>query len=96
MEQIAKEMQLQKKAMIPKRDMKSYAGKVNHVANLIWAMKPSMGQIWAACESKAGFAAARGGVWKRQVKDAISWILAFLLKQGGRDRPMLLDGLVAT
>ena len=69
--------------MIPKRDMKSYSGKVSHVANLIWAMRPFMEQLWAACESSAGNAARRGSVWKRQVNDALTWIAAFLREQHG-------------
>ena len=76
-------MSCRRRSWPPKRDMKPYAGKVSHVANLIWAMKQFMEQLWAACEAGAGNAARRGSVWKRQVNDASTWISAFLREQHG-------------
>ena len=74
-----------KRNVVGRRDLKSYTGKVSHVANMIWVIKPFMEQLWAACESSGG--SKQGCVWRRQIDDALSWIKAFLDNQHGPHTP---------
>ena len=49
--------------VVGRRDLKSYTGKVCHVANMIWVLKTIMEQLRAACEhSGAAIEAVFGGV----------------------------------
>ena len=58
-------------------ELRSYAGKANHVATLVYYWRPFLDQVWAAlCESKPSNAPA-GYVWVKQVRSSLSWVLAF-------------------
>ena len=59
--------------------LRSYAGKANHVAALIYQWRPFLDQIWAALSiKKVGTTAPVGAVWTKQVSYSLNWHLTFL------------------
>ena len=58
---------------------RSYAGKANHVAALIYQWRPFLDQIWAALSiNKVGTTAPVGNVWTQQVSSSLGLCLTFL------------------
>jgi hypothetical protein len=75
---------IQKQNVISIKDLRSYAGRANHIANLIWAWRPFLETLWAAIyQDVVGSQAPRGCVWVRQIQDALTWIQAFLQQETG-------------
>ena len=59
--------------------LRSYAGKANHVAALIYQWRPFLDQIWAALSiNKVGTTAPVGNVWTQQVSSSLGLCLTFL------------------
>ena len=77
--------------MVPKKTVRSLAGRTNHVATLLWAWRPFLQAIWASLSSSATHA-PRGYIWTKQFSHAVEWILAFLAgTQGSIIRTFWVD-----
>ena len=59
------------------KDVRSFAGRANHVAALIWAMRPFLQHAWAALTAGSK-GAPPGCVWIKQFGQALHWVAAFL------------------
>ena len=82
-ELLATTEKLLKHNQVGKRELRSYTGRANHVANMVWVLKPFLEELWAAVEATASSNAARGCVWRKQIQNALTWIRSFLLMQRG-------------
>ena len=61
---------------IPLKVVQSFAGKTNHISNLLIAWRPFIDALWAAIYSRS--ALESGKVWQKQIKSALDWLLIFM------------------
>jgi len=61
----------------------SLAGRGNHIASLVWALRPFSQQLWAALRSDCSSSAPPGCIWLKQIAGAVRWIKAFLVGSQG-------------
>jgi len=60
-----------------KKALRSFAGRANHVATLLWPWRPFLQHLWAAlCTEPQG--APPNCVWFKQISNSVEWIKAFL------------------
>ena len=71
---------IMKKNMVSKKVLTKFTGKCNHVANLVYAWRPFLDQLWTAVSGAPNKRtwAPKGMVWTMQVRSSISWIIKFL------------------
>lgn len=88
------------KNVIPTKTLQSFAGQVNHIANLIWVWRPFLSELWAALASRSSPASGRAPpqcIWKRQILHTLAWIQAFLHDSSGRlVRPFYVESYFGT
>ena len=58
------------------KELRSFTGKVTHIASLVILVRPFLAELYAALYSPE--AAKTGFVWTRQSKHTLSWIAALL------------------
>ena len=80
--------ELSRKNVVGKRALRSYTGRCNHIANLLFAWRPFMDTLWAAVtqgekEQKRSWA-PKGMLWTRQIRQSLRWVSTFL--QGPQDK----------
>ena len=63
--------------VIPKRDLKSLAGKGAQIASIIFAWRPMVNELYGALKSHGG-QQPRNTVWKTQINHTLHWLQAFL------------------
>ena len=73
---------LSSKNVVGKRSLRSFTGRCNHVANLLFAWRPFMDTLWAAVtqgeqDQKRSWA-PKGMIWTRQIRQSLRWISTFL------------------
>ena len=64
--------------IIGKKALQSYAGRANHISNLLKAWRPFLDSFWAALYDKRPSRAPRGMIWTSQVRSALDWLSCFL------------------
>ena len=83
-----------RKNVIGLKFLRSFTGRINHAANLMWVRRPFLDVLWAATASEPALEdithktkrqghksrAPNGGIWAKQLKQSLSWIWAFLNK----------------
>ena len=57
-------------------ELRSYAGKANHVCNLMYAWRPFISELWAAIHCDASVRS--GEVWLKQIVTTMLWMEVFL------------------
>ena len=69
----------------PLKLLRTYVGKVNIIASLVFMVRPFLSELWAAlsCNSKASNA-PRNYIWRCQIDPALGWILSFLAGAPGK------------
>ena len=72
-----------KRNKISLAELRSLAGKANHVATLIIAWRPFLDQIWAAIAKTKPDNAGRDQVWIKAISSSLRWILVFLRGEPG-------------
>ena len=78
----AQTQELLKHNVVSCKDVQSFAGRGNHVAALIWIMRPFLQSAWGAL-SCPGEGAPAGCVWTKQLLHTLRWVSAFLDGQLG-------------
>ena len=75
-----------KRNTITYKGLKSYTGRVGHVANLMWVWRPFVDPLWAAIYTEGkpnnGSRAPKGQIWVAQVKQSVKWVRTFLESSG--------------
>jgi hypothetical protein len=66
------------------QELRSYAGRANHVANLLWVWRPFLEELYAAIGSPVGSQAKHNKVWVRQIQTSLSWLRLFLRRHAGK------------
>ena len=71
----------------PVKDLRTLAGKANHIAGVLFTWRPFLQELWSALynknqESRAPF----NCVWTKQIMHTLSWISAFLAGSEGTIR----------
>ena len=61
------------------KDLRSFTGKVTHIASLVILVRPFLAELYAALYSEE--AARTGYVWTRQSKHTLVWIAALLAEE---------------
>ena len=69
-----------KKNIISKKDLRSFAGKMQSVASLLFALRPFVATLWAALYSPDG--GALNCIWTSQISHSLWWFLAFFEMTG--------------
>ena len=64
--------------VISKKDLRSFIGKVSHIASLVFALRPFLTEIWACLTTDLDSNAPPNCVWTRQIAKTLRWISAFL------------------
>ena len=64
--------------VLSKNDLRSYIGKVSHIASLVFALRPFLAEIWACLTTDLDSNAPANCVWTRQIAKTLRWIAAFL------------------
>ena len=71
-----------KSNVVSRKLLRSFAGRCNHVATLLWPWRPFLQSLWAALSSSPS-GAPRNCVWTRQIRVSLYWINAFLEGSSG-------------
>ncbi len=69
--------------MVGKRWLRSYAGKANSFASILFFWRPFLQYLWAAIYAVDSKGAPPNCVWTRPVQVSLQWIAAFLRDQQG-------------
>ena len=64
-------------------ELRSLAGKANHVATLIISWRPFLDQLWAAIAKSKPDNGGSDHVWAKAISSSLRWILTFLLGEPG-------------
>ena len=72
--------------------MQSFAGQTNHVANLLYAWRPFIAELWAAIYNRKD--SKQGRVWIKQIAGTLRWIELFLNKRRGSLTSEKIHGLL--
>ena len=70
--------------VVPRKEVKSYCGKLSFVAGMVPYLRPFLGMLWAALASKSKLPASL--IHVRQFRVALDWLLALLQ---GRHGPLV-------
>jgi hypothetical protein len=62
-----------------RKKLRSYVGKLMHIASVVQQLRPFLADIYAALYSKAS-SAPRGHVWTKQILSVLVWVNALLRK----------------
>ena len=66
------------------RDLRTLAGKANHIAGVLYTWRPFLQELWAALyNTNQDTQAPLNCVWTKQIMHTLTWILAFLTQQAG-------------
>ena len=57
-------------------EIRSFAGKANHICNLLYAWRPFISELWAAIYSRSAISSGR--VWIKQIISTLLWMRCFL------------------
>ena len=57
--------------------LRTFTGKVNTIASLIYVLRPFISQLWGALSDKVESNAPVGTIWVNQIRLALNWILLF-------------------
>lgn len=84
---------LSKLNVIPLKTLRSYAGKVNNIASLLFVWRPFLATIWAAMSTanEVTQSAPPNTVWTKQILHALMWIKTFLSGKQMITRTFLVD-----
>ena len=55
--------------------LRSFTGKANHIASLVWAWTPFLDEQWAAAEARSRSNAGRELVWVKQIAGPLKWLI---------------------
>ena len=61
---------------ISNKTVRAFAGKANHVCNLLYSWRPFISELWAAIYSES--ASRSGTVWCKQILGTLTWMRTFL------------------
>ena len=82
--------EFQKTNLIKTKELRTYTGRANHVANLLFAWKPFLDTLWAATAGSAcslknrrTSRARTGMTWTKQVRSSLDWLAIFLEAEPG-------------
>ena len=64
--------------VISKDELRSLAGKSNHISTLIYAWRPFLDQLWAAIADQTSTRSSSNKVWVKQIEASLSRLLTFL------------------
>ena len=64
--------------VLPTRDLRSYAGKVSHIASVLSTWRPFLQEVWGALKSTNSSKAPMNCVWVKQFRSALKWFETFL------------------
>ena len=64
-------------------ELRSLAGRANHVATLVYTWRPFLDQLWAAVAGTKPSNAPAGKVWIKSVLASLTWLLIFLTDEPG-------------
>ena len=64
------------KNVVANDELRTYCGKVQSLANLLFALRPFVGELWAALHS-ASEGAPRNYTWTKQCRMSLLWLLIF-------------------
>ena len=69
--------QLALKNVTPVKVLRSYTGKAQSIASLLFTWRPWVAMLWAAMYSNTKTKAPPGCVWYSQIAEPVSWFIAF-------------------
>ena len=69
--------------LISRKLLATYAGKCNHVTNILFAWKPFLESLWGALYSSKPSQAPKRMIWRSQIQVALDWIRSFLRGTSG-------------
>ena len=73
--------------LIPKKELRSLLGKLEHAAGLLIVLRPFLEPLWAALASdEKASGAPRGTIWRKQIRQSLIWCEALFLH-----RPTLIE-----
>ena len=70
-----------KKNVIPKKKLRTYVGKLESIASLLYTLRPFVSPIWASLYADCG-QAPRNCVWTSMIEHSLTWLAAFFLESG--------------
>ena len=88
-------LHIDRRNQVGRMELRSYAGKTNHVATLVWPSKPFLDCLWVVCESRTRSHAVHGCVWVSQFRSSFRWSRACMLQQGRSKEAVQLVCLIA-
>ena len=71
------------------KNLRSYIGKVQNIASVIYVWRPFLAELWGALYNKnnpSGPCSVSGCTWTKQILPALAWILSFIQGQRGAVR----------
>ena len=71
-----------KSNVVSRKVLRSFAGRCNHVATLLWPWRPFLQSLWAPLTAPSS-GAPHNCVWVRQIPVSVHWIRAFLEGSSG-------------
>ena len=74
---------LSKVNVVSIKDLRSYTGKIQSMASLLFTWRPFVAMLWAALFSPAACSKAPSGcIWTAQIKEPVAWFLCFFKTNG--------------
>jgi len=70
--------------VVSRKSLRTLAGKVTHIASLIFVLRAFVSELWAAIYSDATTWAPNGCIWVSQIRMALVWLNAFFEASGSR------------
>jgi len=70
--------------LISYKDLRSYVGKLTHMASLVYVMRPFLLEFYAALKGTVQSTAPSHSIWSKQLSSALRWIAALLDGSQGR------------
>ena len=77
--------------VVPAKSLRSYAGKISHIASVLSTWRPFLQEVWAALKDCSSSNAPLNCIWVRQFVSALKWFDAFFSGSAGstsRDYPL--------
>jgi len=63
--------------VIARKLLRSYCGKLSHIASLIFTLRPFVAELWAALYTADTAGAPSGCIWMMQIRHTLLWMQAF-------------------
>ena len=63
--------------VVPVKTLRSYAGKVSHIASVLATWRPFLQEIWGALKDSSTSKAPNNCIWVKQCRAALKWFDAF-------------------